>query len=584
MTMKSSDTSKNHSEETGLRKGLTSYGDKGFSLFLRKAFIKGAGYTDTALDRPVIGIANTGSAYNPCHGNAPQLIEAVKRGVMLAGGLPMDFPTISIHESFSAPTSMYLRNLMSMDTEEMVRAQPMDAVVLIGGCDKTVPAQLMGAASAGIPAIQLITGSMLTGSHRGERVGACTDCRRYWGKFRAGEIDAEETTDVNNQLVASVGTCSVMGTASTMACIAEALGMMVPGGASPPAVTADRIRIAEETGARAVQMARDGLTIDKILTPAAFENAMRVLLSIGGSTNGIVHLAAIAGRVGLEIDMQALDRMGRETPVLLDLKPSGQHYMEDFHKAGGMATLFRALKPLLRLDALTVTGRTLGEEIEQAGPGFAQDVVRPIDNPIYPQGGIAVLSGNLAPGCAIIKQSAADPKLMEHEGRAVVFETAEDLVNRIDRDDLDVMADDVLVLKNIGPKGAPGMPEAGYIPIPLKLARAGVKDMVRISDGRMSGTAFGTIVLHVTPESAVGGPLAQVRSGDRIRLSVRNREISLLVSDEELARRMRENVVTEPTADRGYRKLFLQTVTQADKGVDFDFLRAAKITGKTPRS
>ena len=589
MNMKSTDQTKHHSEdavlnETGLRKGLTSYGDQGFSLFLRKAFIKGAGYTDTALDRPVIGIANTGSSYNPCHGNAPQLIEAVKRGVLLAGGLPMDFPTISIHESFAAPTSMYLRNLMSMDTEEMIRAQPMDAVVLIGGCDKTVPAQLMGAASAGIPAIQLITGSMLTGSHRGERVGACTDCRRYWGKFRAGEIDAQETADVNNQLVASVGTCSVMGTASTMACIAEALGMTVPGGASPPAVTSDRIRIAEATGARAVQMARDRLTIDKILTPAAFENAMRVLLSIGGSTNGIVHLAAIAGRVGLEIDLQALDRMGRGTPVLLDLKPSGQHYMEDFHKAGGMAALFRELKPLLRLDALTVTGRTLGQEIESAGPGFPQDVVRPIDRPIYPQGGIAVLSGNLAPGCAIIKQSAADPKLMEHEGRAVVFENAEDLVNRIDLDDLDVTPEDVLVLKNIGPKGAPGMPEAGYIPIPLKLARAGVKDMVRISDGRMSGTAFGTIVLHVTPESAVGGPLAQVRNGDRIRLSVRNREISLLVSDEELVQRARANVLIEPTAERGYRKLFLQTVTQADKGVDFDFLRAPRITGKTPRT
>lgn len=587
--MKSTDQTQHPSEEavlneTGLRKGLTSYGDQGFSLFLRKAFIKGAGYTDTALDRPVIGIANTGSSYNPCHGNAPQLIEAVKRGVLLAGGLPMDFPTISIHESFAAPTSMYLRNLMSMDTEEMIRAQPMDAVVLIGGCDKTVPAQLMGAASAGIPAIQLITGSMLTGSHRGERVGACTDCRRYWGKFRAGEIDAQETADVNNQLVASVGTCSVMGTASTMACIAEALGMTVPGGASPPAVTSDRIRIAEATGARAVQMARDRLTIDKILTPAAFENAMRVLLSIGGSTNGIVHLAAIAGRVGLEIDMQALDRMGRGTPVLLDLKPSGQHYMEDFHKAGGMAALFRELKPLLRLDALTVTGRTLGQEIESAGPGFAQDVVHPIDKPIYPQGSIAVLSGNLAPGCAIIKQSAADPKLIEHEGRAVVFENAEDLVNRIDLDDLDVTPEDVLVLKNIGPKGAPGMPEAGYIPIPLKLARAGVKDMVRISDGRMSGTAFGTIVLHVTPESAVGGPLAQVRNGDRIRLSVRNREISLLVSDEELVQRARANVLTEPTAERGYRKLFLQTVTQADKGVDFDFLRAPQITGKTPRS
>ncbi len=567
----------------GLKKGLTSYGDAGFSLFLRKAFIKGAGYTDAALDRPVIGIANTGSAYNPCHGNAPQLIEAVKRGVMLAGGLPMDFPTISIHESFSAPTSMYLRNLMSMDTEEMIRAQPMDAVVMIGGCDKTVPAQLMGAASAGIPAIQLITGSMLTGSHRGERVGACTDCRRYWGKYRAGEIDADETAGVNNQLVASVGTCSVMGTASTMACIAEALGMTVPGGASPPAVTADRIRVAEETGARAVQMAHERLTIDKILTPAAFENAMRVLLAIGGSTNGIVHLAAIAGRVGLDIDLLALDRMGRETPVLLDLKPSGQHYMEDFHHAGGVATLLRELKPLLRLEALTVTGRTLGEEIELAGVGFAQDVVRPFDRPIYPQGGIAVLFGNLAPGGAIIKQSAADAKLMEHEGRAVVFDNLEDLANRIDRDDLDVNAQDVLVLKNIGPKGAPGMPEAGYIPIPLKLARAGVKDMVRISDGRMSGTAFGTIVLHITPEAAIGGPLAQVRNGDRIRLSVLNREISLLVSADELAQRVRDNVVVEPTGKRGYHKLFLQTVTQADKGVDFDFLRAPETKGKIPR-
>ncbi|RZM03280.1 MAG: dihydroxy-acid dehydratase [Variovorax sp.] len=567
---------------TGMRKGLTSYGDQGFSLFLRKAFIKGAGFTDSALDRPVVGISNTGSAYNPCHGNVPQLIEAVKRGVMLAGGLPMDFPTISVHESFAAPTSMYLRNLMSMDTEEMVRAQPMDAVVLIGGCDKTVPAQLMGAASAGIPAIQLITGSMLTGNHRGERVGACTDCRRYWGRFRAGEIDVQESVDVNNQLVASVGTCSVMGTASTMACVAEALGMTVPGGASPPAVTADRIRIAEQTGAQAVRMARTGLTIDRILTADAFENAIRVLLAIGGSTNGIVHLAAIAGRMGLEIDMEALDRMGRETPVLLDLKPSGQHYMEDFHGAGGMATLLRELKPLLRLDALTVTGRTLGEELASAGPGFRQDVVRPMSQPIYPQGAIAVLRGNLAPGGAIIKQSAADPRLMEHEGRAVVFEGLEDLVARIDSDDLDVTPDDVLVLKNIGPKGA-SMPEAGYIPIPRKLARAGVKDIVRVSDGRMSGTAFGTIVLHVTPESAVGGPLAHVRSGDRVRLSVSNREISLLVTDEELARRAEASPVIEPTAERGYRKLFLRSVTQADQGVDFDFLRAATMVGKTPR-
>jgi dihydroxy-acid dehydratase len=330
-------------------------------------------------------------------------------------------------------------------------------------------------------------------------------------------------------------------------------------------------------------MAREGLTIDKVLTPAAFENGLRVLLAIGGSTNGLVHLTAIAGRLGLDIDLQALDRMGRETPVLLDLKPSGQHYMEDFHHAGGMATLLRELKPLLQLDALTVTGRTLGQEIELYGPGFVQDVVRDRHNPIYPQGAIAVLTGNLAPQGAIIKQSAADPRLMEHEGRAVVFENVQDLVTRIDSEDLDVTADDILVLKNIGPKGAPGMPEAGYIPIPRKLARAGVKDIIRISDGRMSGTAFGTIVLHVTPEAAVGGALAYVQQGDRIRLSVAKREITLLVSDQELAKRRQAVPVIVPTADRGYRKLFLESVLQADQGVDFDFLRAAKTVGKVPR-
>lgn len=559
----------------GFSGGLTNYGDADFSLFLRKAFIKGAGYTDNALNRPVIGIVNTASSYNPCHGNMPQLIEAVKRGIMLAGGLPMDFPTISIGESFAQPTSMYLRNLMSMDTEEMIRAQPMDAIVLIGGCDKTVPAQLMGAASAGLPSIQLITGAMLTGSHRGEVVGACTDCRRYWGRFRAEEIDAQEIAEVNNRLVASVGTCSVMGTASTMACVAEALGMTVPGGASPPAVTSDRMRVAEETGAEAVRMARSGLTIDKILTPAAFRNAMTVLLAIGGSTNGIVHLTAIAGRVGVKIDLEELDLMGRETPVLVDLKPSGQHYMEHFHAAGGMVTLLRELKPLLALDALTVTGRTLGKEIERAGLPFPQNVVRPMANPIYPQGGIAFLKGNLAPGGAIIKQSAATAKLMEHEGRAVVFENLEDMAARIDGLELDVATDDVLVLKNIGPVGGPGMPEAGYIPIPKRLALQGVKDMVRISDGRMSGTAFGTIVLHVTPESALGGPLACVQNGDRIRLSVQRREISLLVNEEEMTRRLAACAIPRPKASRGYRKLFLQSVTQADQGVDFDFLQAA---------
>ena len=568
---------------SGFKKGLTQYGDSGFSLFLRKAFIKGAGYTDDALERPVIGIASTGSAYNPCHGNMPQLLEAVTRGIQLAGGLPMPFPTISLHESFASPTSMFLRNLMSIDTEEMLRAQPMDAVVLIGGCDKTVPAQLMGAASANLPAIQLITGSMLTGSHRSQRVGACTDCRRYWAMYRSETIDGEEIAEVNNALVASVGTCSVMGTASTMACLAEAMGLTVPGGASPPAVTADRMRVAEQTGQQAVWLARQGLRVADILDQRALENGMRVLLAIGGSTNAIVHLAAIAGRLGFELDLKALDRMGRETPVLLDLKPSGEHYMEDFHAAGGMTTLLRELKPLLHLDAKTVTGRTLGEELDRAAAPFAQQVVRPLNQPIYPQGGLAVLQGNLAPGGAIIKASAADPRLMEHMGRAVVFENLQDLAERIDRDDLEVSADDILVLKNIGPKGAPGMPEAGYMPIPRKLARAGVKDMVRISDGRMSGTAFGTIVLHVTPESALGGPLAWVQTGDQIRLSVSKREVQWLVSDEELARRQAQNPITPPSAERGYRKLYLQSVLQADQGADFDFLCPPGPRVKVPR-
>ena len=568
---------------SGLRKALTSYGDTAFSLFLRKAFVKGAGYTDDALDRPIIGIAATGSAYNPCHGNMRELVDAVKRGVMLAGGLPFDFPTISLHESFAHPTSMYLRNLMSIDTEEMIRAQPMDAVVLVGGCDKTIPAQLMGAASAGLPAIVLPTGSMLTGSHRGERVGACTDCRRYWAAHRRGDVAADEIVAVNDELVPSVGTCSVMGTASTMACIAEALGVTVPGAASPPAVTADRMRVAERTGAEAVRMASARVGIDAILTEAAFHNALRVLLAIGGSTNAIVHLAAIAGRVGLALDLDAFDRMGRTTPVLVDLKPSGQHYMEDFDAAGGMTTLLRAIAPLLELDARTVTGETLRERLERAQPPFTQAVVRPLDRPIHREGGIAVLRGNLAPGGAILKQSAADARLMEHEGRAVVFESVEDMASRIDDPALDVAADDVLVLKRIGPLGAPGMPEAGLLPIPGKLAKQGVKDMVRISDGRMSGTAFGTVVLHVTPEAALGGPLAQVRNGDRIRLSVAKRELSLLVDDATLARRAQERPAERPAAERGYRKLFLDSVTQASEGCDFAFLRPASMRGRVPR-
>ncbi|MEE2041379.1 IlvD/Edd family dehydratase [Nocardiopsis sp. CT-R113] len=568
----------------GLRGNLTNYGDSGFALFLRKAFIKGSGYTDDALDRTVVGIVDTGSGFNPCHGNMPQLIEAVKRGVMLAGGLPVEFPTISVHEAFSQPTSMFLRNLMSMDTEEMIRALPVDAVVLIGGCDKTVPAQLMGAASAGKPAIQLVTGSMLTGSHRGVRVGACTDCRAFWGRYRAEEVDDEEITEVNGRLVGSVGTCSVAGTASTMACVAEALGVSLPGSATPPAVTADRTRFAEMTGTRAVEMAHEGLTVDRILTRGAFENALRVLLALGGSTNGLVHLAAVAGRLGYSLDLDRFDAMSRETPVLVDLKPAGDHYMEDLHRAGGVPRLLQELRDLLNTDELTVTGRTLGEELDRAAAPFPQEVIRARTAPVYPAGGIAVLRGNLAPNGAIIKQAAADPGLMEHQGRAVVFEDSEDLARRIDDEDLDVTPEDVLVLRGIGPIGAPGMPEAGYIPIPRKLARRGVKDMVRVSDGRMSGTAAGTIVLHVSPESAAGGPLALVRDGDTIRLSVEERLIHLDVTEDELAARAQEAPRAEaaPRPGRGYRKLYVDNVNQAEYGCDFDFLRSETDRGAVP--
>ncbi|HDZ39180.1 MAG TPA: dihydroxy-acid dehydratase [Marinobacter sp.] len=567
----------------GMSTRLTNYGDEGFSLFLRKAFIKGMGYSDDALSRPIIGIANTYSGYNACHGNVPGLIESVKRGVMLAGGLPIEFPTISLHESFSHPTSMYLRNLMAMDTEEMIRAQPMDAVVLIGGCDKTVPAQLMAAASAGTPAIQLVTGPMLAGSHRGTRVGACTDCRRFWASYRGQEIDDQEIAEVNDKLVPTVGTCSVMGTASTMACLAEALGMMLPGSATAPAVFADRLRFAEQTGTEAVRIAREKITPETIMTQAAFENALRVLLALGGSTNALIHLTAIAGRLGIDIDLAAFDRMSRETPVLIDLKPSGDHYMEDLHHAGGLAALLREIRPLLHTDVITVNKRTLGENIDSVPVILNQNVVRPRENPIFSQGGIAVLKGNLAPNGAIIKQSAASVRLMKHTGRAVVFTSMEDLVNRIDDPDLDVHSDDVLVLQNIGPKGAPGMPEAGLIPIPKKLATQGVKDMVRISDGRMSGTASGTIVLHVSPEAAHNGPLALVRDGDLIELDVENRVIALKVSDHELDKRRQETSCETSTENvLGYRKMFLEQILQAEEGCDFRFSRPPQ-TSKVPR-
>lgn len=567
----------------GMRRNLASYGDPGFSLFLRKAFIKAAGFSDDALDRPIIGITNTFSDFNPCHGNVPRLIEAVKRGVMLAGGLPMEFPTVSIHESFSNPTSMFLRNLMAIDTEEMIRAQPMDSVVLIGGCDKTVPAQLMGAVSADVPAIQLITGPMLVGHHKGEILGACTDCRRLWGQHRAGTIDEAEIEVLSGRLAPTQGTCMVMGTASTMGCLVEALGIALPGTGTIPATHADRIRAAEASGKQAVALAKGtvrpggerpgGLRPSELLTETAFRNAMVVLQAIGGSTNGLVHLAAIARRAGLSIDLEEFDAIGRAVPVLIDLKPSGDHYMEHFHWAGGVPKLMKELRAHLALDALTISGQTIGEIADAAEEVPNQTIIRSAANPLKQTGGMAVLRGNLAPGGAVIKHSAASPGLLQHTGRAVVFDSVEDMVTRMDDPALDVNADDVLVLRNAGPKGAPGMPEAGYLPIPKKLAQAGVKDMVRISDARMSGTAFGTIVLHITPESAVGGPLGLVRDGDLIRLDVPARQIELLVDAAELERRKAQwqapAHLSEPS--RGYRGLYLGSVLQADEGCDFDF-------------
>ncbi|MCK8786519.1 dihydroxy-acid dehydratase [Roseomonas sp. NAR14] len=558
---------------SGLRKGLTSYGDAGFSLFLRKAFIKAAGYSDDALDRPIVGITDTASDFNPCHGNAPQLIEAIRRGVMLAGGLPMNFPTISIGESFANPTSMYLRNLMAMDTEEMLRAQPMDAVAIVGGCDKTLPAALMGAASADIPAIVVPVGPMVVGHHRGEVLGACTDCRRLWGQHRAGSIGEAEIETISGRLAPSVGTCMVMGTASTMACIIEALGMSLPYSAAIPAPHAERLRNGEASGRRAVALATSqARRPSEILTPRAFRNAMVVLQAIGGSTNGIVHLAAIAGRLSQRIDLEEFDRIGREVPVLVDLKPSGDHYMEHFHHAGGVPKLLKELAPFLDLDAPTVAGGTLGDYLAVAEEVPGQTVIRSRAAPLKETGGTAVLRGNLAPDGCVIKHAAATPALLQHTGRAVVFESIEDMTTRIDDPDLDVTADDVLVLQNAGPKGAPGMPEAGYLPIPKKLARAGVKDMVRISDARMSGTAFGTIVLHIAPESAAGGPLGLVRNGDTIRLDVAARRIDLLVDQAELDRRAAEPRAPRHAPTRGYAKLFQDTVLQADRGCDFGFL------------
>src|SRR3984885_7161655 len=566
------------SESTaGLNHGLTDYGDRDFSRYLRRSFAQSMGYSRAFLDKPVIGIAYTASDFNNCHRHFPELLAAVKRGVLGAGALPLAFPTISLGEVFLTPTSLKFRNLMAIDTEEMIRAQPMDAVVLMGGCDKTVPAQLMGAVSADRPAISLIGGPMMTGRHRGERLGACPDCRRFWARYRAGDIDADEISEVEGQLAVTAGTCAVMGTASTMACLTEALGLCLPGTAAIPAVHADRLRAAEATGAEAVKLIGSKLTPTTIVNQKSVENALRVLLALGGSTNAVIHLTAIAGRAGVKVSLDQLNKLSDETPVLVNLKPVGNGYMEDFCAAGGMGALLRELKPLLHLDCVTITGETLGERL--AGDDKSSDktyvdrtIIATRDKPLEPEGGLVALFGNLAPKGAVLKRSAADAKLFEHEGRAVVFSSLADLAKRIDDPALDVEANDILVLQNAGPHAPACMPEAGYLPIPKKLAQRGVKDMVRISDARMSGTAFGTIVLHVTPDAASGGPLGLVQNGDRIRLSVKERRIALLVGDAEMKKRAGAAKARTAAPERGYARLFAEQITGADEGCDFKFL------------
>ncbi len=558
----------------GLARRLTHYGDADFALYLRRSFAKSMGYTHDMLSRPIVGISNTASGFNNCHRGVPELIEAISRGVVAAGGLPLPFPVSSLGEVFLHPTSMLYRNLMAMDVEEMISAQPMDAVVLVGGCDKTVPALLMGAASAALPAILVVTGPMMTSRYQGERLGACTDCRGWWARYRAGEISPQQIREVEDGLVTTAGTCAVMGTASTMACLAETLGMMLPGTATIPAVHADRLRAAEVSGARAVALAAEDLRPSHIVTPAAVDNALRVLLALGGSTNAIIHLAAVAGRLGIPVSLERLNELSETTPVLVDLKPTGEHYMEDLFAAGGLGPVLGELADDLDGSARSVTGATLAERLAERTFGDGR-VVRRREKPVAARGGLVALKGSLAPDGAILKRSAADDRLFESEGRAVVFSSLDDLAARIDDPDLDVEPNDFLVLQNAGPKSTAAMPEAGYLPIPAKLARAGVKDMVRLSDARMSGTAYGTVVLHIAPEAAADGPLALVHQGDRIRLSVADRRLDLLVDEAELVARRAALPPPPAPPGRGYRRLFFDHVLQAPEGCDFDFLRAS---------
>ena len=541
--------------------------------FLHRTALRSQGFSDAAISgRPVIGIANSHSELVNCNLHFDLLVAAVKRGVQAAGGLPLEFPTISLSEMLTKPTTMLYRNLMSMDIEEMIRSSPLDAVVLVGGCDKTVPAQLMGAASAGVPAIALTGGPMQPGNFRGRRIGAGTDIWRYTDDLRAGRMSAGEYAELEAATRPGVGHCSEMGTASTMATLTEALGMALPGSAAVPATDARRGALAEETGRRAVAIAKEGLRPADILTLGALENAVTALAAVAGSTNAVLHLIALAGRLSVDLPLDRFDRIAARTPVLTNIQPAGEYLFEDLQRAGGVTALLGELAPLLHLDVLTVTGRTMGENIASAEV-WDRDVLRPLDAPLQPPGGLAVLRGSLAPDGAVIKVSAATEGLLLHRGPALVFEGIDDLLDRIDDPDLPVVADTVLVLRGAGPKGAPGMPEWGMLPIPRKLLAQGVTDMVRISDARMSGTGYGTVVLHTAPESAVGGPLGAVNDGDEILLDVSARRLDLCVAPQEISRRLAQRPLPDPPYRRGYGSIYLDHVLQADAGADFDVLR-----------
>jgi len=555
------------------------FGTRDLEGFLHRAGLKNQGWSEESFSgKPVIGIANSWSEATHCNSHLRGLAEHVKRGILAAGGFPIEFPTISLGEFFMSPTSMFCRNLMSMDVEEMIRGLPIDGVVLLSGCDKTTPAMMMGAASADLPAVVLTGGPQLKGNWKGEEVGSCTDCRRYWSELRAGTITQADYDSMEAAIYRSPGHCMVMGTASTMGAIVETLGMSLPGGAAVPGADSRRKVLAEESGRTAVELVKKGIRPSDILTKEAFDNAIRMLLAAGGSTNAIIHLTAIAGRAGVKLPIERFNELSESTPVIVNLKPGGKYLMEDLFYAGGVEAVLSKLSGLLNLDCMTVTGETLGTNIESA-ECHNDDVVLSVDAPLAKEGGLTVLKGSLAPDGAVIKHIAASPDLMKHTGRAVVFENPLDLKNRIDDPDLDVTKDDILVMKGAGPVGGPGMPEAGFLPLPKKLLAQGVRDMIRISDARMSGTAFGTIVLHVSPESHIGGPLSLVKDGDMITLDVKNKRLDLEVDQVELDKR-RAALPSRPADggfERGYGKMYSQHITQAQDGCDFDFL-----IGNTP--